>query len=50
MALRRSIPQDELRTKLTPEQRERQRTDYQPSRGGWIPTTPKPTPGAPKRS
>ncbi|WP_327286672.1 hypothetical protein [Streptomyces sp. NBC_01205] len=36
MAFRRSISQDELREKQTPEQREQHATDYQASRGGWF--------------
>jgi len=48
MALRRSIPQEELHSKLPAEQREQHATDYQPSRGGWVPTAPKPVPGTPQ--
>lgn len=46
MPLRTSIPQDELRDAMTPEQREQHATDYTPSRGGWIQPTPEPVPGA----
>lgn len=48
MAFRRSIPQAELRAKLTPEQRAKNETTYQASRGGWFRTEPKPIPGAKK--
>jgi len=48
MTLRRSIPQEELRSKLSDEQREAHATDYIPRRGGWVPTTPKPVPGTPQ--
>ncbi|WP_442803461.1 hypothetical protein OG411_19255 [Streptomyces pseudogriseolus] len=37
MAFRKSIPQAELRAKMTPEQREQNATTYQPSRGGHFP-------------
>ncbi|WP_432158023.1 hypothetical protein [Streptomyces sp. bgisy153] len=47
MALRKSIPQAELREKLTPEQRASGPT-YQASRGGWFPEPKKPVPGTPK--
>lgn len=48
MAFRRHIPMDELREKLTPEQRDAARTDYQPNRGGWVRRPEKPVPGTPK--
>lgn len=47
-ALRRSIPMDELREKMSPEQLEQHATEYQGSRGGWYPPTDKPVPGTPK--
>ncbi|MCI4143042.1 hypothetical protein [Streptomyces sp. MMS20-AI2-20] len=37
MAFRRSVPQAELRAKMTPEQLETNATTYQPSRGGHFP-------------
>ncbi|KAF0649193.1 MULTISPECIES: hypothetical protein [Streptomyces] len=46
MALRKTIPQDELRDRLTPEQRQQHATDYHSSRGGWIRPKDKPVPGA----
>lgn len=46
MPFRRTITQDELRQKLTPEDREQHATDYRPSRGGWVQPAPKPVPGA----
>ncbi|GAB2731720.1 hypothetical protein [Streptomyces bullii] len=49
MAFRRSVPQAELRAKLTPEQQARHGTDYQASRGGWLKPTKKPTPAKPKK-
>ncbi|WP_318202950.1 hypothetical protein [Streptomyces sp. SCL15-4] len=48
MAFRRSISQDELRARLSPEQRAQHETTYQASRGGHFPTPPKPIPGTPK--
>ncbi|MEU6221858.1 hypothetical protein ABZ845_30825 [Streptomyces sp. NPDC047022] len=47
MAFRRSIPQNELRDKLTDSDREQHGTDYTPSRGGWVKRpAPAPTSGA----
>jgi len=46
---RPTIPMDELRDRLTPEQRAAARTDYQASRGGWFRQPEKPVPGTPKR-
>ena len=37
MAFRRSVPQAELRAKMTPEQLEQNATTYQASRGGHFP-------------
>ncbi|MEU3634590.1 hypothetical protein [Streptomyces fradiae] len=46
MAFRKTISQDELRQKLTAEERENGPV-YQPSRGGWMSKSqPKETPGA----
>ncbi|GGR71054.1 MULTISPECIES: hypothetical protein [Streptomyces] len=47
MAFRRSIPQAELRAKLTPEERANGPV-YQASRGGWFKAPTKPVPGTPK--
>ncbi|MGW1306507.1 hypothetical protein ACWD5R_43705 [Streptomyces sp. NPDC002514] len=47
MAFRNSISQDELRSKLSQEERENGPT-YQASRGGWFPEPVKPVPGTPK--
>lgn len=49
MAFRKSIPQAELRAKLTPQQQEEQATTYQASRGGHFPEPMKPTPAKPKK-
>lgn len=49
MAFRKSIPQAELRAKLTPEQRAQSETTYQASRGGHFPTPERPVPGKPKK-
>lgn len=65
MAFRRSVPQAELRAKMTPEQLETNATTYQPSRGGHFAPTQaqrenervqitveradKPTPAKPKK-
>ncbi|MEU8545306.1 hypothetical protein AB0C52_35785 [Streptomyces sp. NPDC048717] len=46
MAFRRAIPQTELRERLTEKDRQEHGTDYSPSRGGWVRSEPKPTPGA----
>ncbi len=48
MAFRRSIPQAELREKLSDEEQARHATTYQSSRGGWFPAPVKPVPGTPK--
>ncbi|NGO70514.1 hypothetical protein [Streptomyces boncukensis] len=48
MAFRRQIPQEKLAESMTPEQRERHETVYQPSRGGWHREPDKPVPGRPK--
>jgi hypothetical protein len=49
MAFRRSVPQEELRAKLTPEQQAQHATTYQASRGGHFPPAQKPVPGTPKK-
>jgi hypothetical protein len=49
MAFRRSVPQDELRAKLTPEEQAKHATTFQGSRGGHFPEPKKPTPGKPKK-
>lgn len=49
MAFRKSIPQDELRSKLSDEDREKHATTYQSSRGGWFTAPAKPVPGTPKQ-
>ncbi|MFJ8345060.1 hypothetical protein ACIQ9J_01525 [Streptomyces sp. NPDC094153] len=49
MAFRRSLPQAELRAKLTEQQQARHATTYQPSRGGHLPQEQKPIPGTPKK-
>ncbi|MDR3083994.1 MAG: hypothetical protein LBV60_24275 [Streptomyces sp.] len=36
MAFRRTISQDELRSKLSDADREQHGTDYSSSRGGWV--------------
>lgn len=46
MAFRRSIPQSELRSKMSAEDREKHATEYQGSRGGWVEPEPKPVPGS----
>lgn len=46
---RRSVPQADLRGKLTPEEQAQHGTDYQASRGGWLRPAPKPVPGTPKK-
>lgn len=49
MAFRRTVPQEELRSKLTAEERARHETTYQASRGGHFPKPQRPTPGTPKK-
>ncbi|MFE9776360.1 hypothetical protein ACFYOV_32835 [Streptomyces sp. NPDC005931] len=49
MAFRRSVPQADLRAKLTAEQREQHATTYQSSRGGHFPKPQQPVPGTPKK-
>lgn len=46
---RRSVPQADLRGKLTPEEQAQHGTDYQASRGGWFKAPQKPVPGKPKK-
>ncbi|RSS50077.1 hypothetical protein [Streptomyces sp. WAC01280] len=47
MAFRRTISQDELRSKQSDADRERYATDYSASRGGWVKKSePEQTPGA----
>ncbi|WP_164992343.1 hypothetical protein [Streptomyces sp. L2] len=48
MAFRRSIPQQELRAKMTPQQQLQHETTYQASRGGHFPAKDKPVPGNPQ--
>jgi len=48
MGFRKSIPQAELRAKLTQEQLKKHGTNFQASRGGHFPETEKPVPGTPK--
>lgn len=50
MAFRKSVPQSELRAKLTEADKQRHGTTYQASRGGHYPTKDKPVPGTPKQS
>ncbi|MFJ2608144.1 hypothetical protein ACIO13_24685 [Streptomyces sp. NPDC087425] len=47
MAFRKTISQDELREKLSPQERATGPT-YQASRGGWLQEPTKPVPGTPK--
>ncbi|MFI2215141.1 hypothetical protein [Streptomyces sp. NPDC020141] len=47
MALRKTMPQAELRQKLPATEQETGPT-YQASRGGWFPEPVKPVPGTPK--
>lgn len=46
---RRSISAEELRAGQPEEQKGKQTTDYQASRGGWFVKEKKPTPGTPKQ-
>ncbi|MEU8764996.1 hypothetical protein [Streptomyces sp. NPDC048659] len=47
MAFRRTISQDELRSKMSDADREQHATDYSSSRGGWVKrSTPEQTPGS----
>jgi hypothetical protein len=48
MPFRRSVPQDELRETMTPEQLARHATTFQASRGGHFPQKERPVPGQPK--
>ena len=45
MTFRRSVPQAELRAKLTPEQQAKHATTFQGSRGGHFPEPDKPVAG-----
>ncbi|MFH9013981.1 hypothetical protein ACH4C6_21700 [Streptomyces sp. NPDC017943] len=49
MAFRRSVPQSELRAKLSVEQQAKHATTFQASRGGHYPEPKKPVPGQPKK-
>lgn len=49
MAFRRSVPQAELREKMSAEELQRHATAYSARQGGWVKTKPKPVPGTPKK-
>jgi hypothetical protein len=48
MAFRKSIPQSELRDRLSQQDQDRHAPTYQSSRGGWLKAPAKPVPGTPK--